>query len=170
MFFLPRSTARSPKSRLATSSLANFVSARTTHSLILIELYLPSLGRFLFASRPRIRAPRSQRPSPSAVYVSFFLTARKIVASSKMLVAKSLLPAPSSRSRKGNSNAQVHSHETRSAYSCRSLTRPFRFLSSLYPAASLHFSIFLPSYIYLPFPFRPSHRCRYGHSYLFSIS
>jgi len=48
--------------------------------------------RFLFASRPRL-----QRSSSSAVYVSLFLTARKIAASSKMLVAKSLLPTPSSR-------------------------------------------------------------------------
>lgn len=50
IFVLPASLYRSLSevARLATSSLANFVSARTTHSLILIELYLPSFGRVAF--------------------------------------------------------------------------------------------------------------------------
>lgn len=97
IFVLPASLYRSPvwQPRVWQTS---FRPVRHTRSYLSNYISRLSLA-FFFASRPRIRAP------VSAVYVSFFLTARKIAASSKMLVVKSLLPAPSSLSRKENSNA-----------------------------------------------------------------
>lgn len=115
LFFLPRSY-RSPNSRLATSSLANFVSTRTTHSLILIELYPPvsSVAVAFFSVAFRARKPVSLHSL--AVYVTFlllllfslalslFLAAGKsLLRVSRVLVAKSPLPAPSPSSE--NSNA-----------------------------------------------------------------
>lgn len=96
LFFLPRS----PNSRLATSSLVNFVSARTTHLLILIELYLSSTASLSF---PLLFTCAWVSTTLVSFIFPFLSRRRKIVASSKMLVEQFLLP--SSHPRERNSNA-----------------------------------------------------------------
>lgn len=137
------------------------------HTYRTISLASPP-RRFPFASRPRIRAPARKRSSSSAVYVSFFLTARKIAASSKMLVAKSLLLALSRRKFQCISTFSRNTLCVQSPSSNQTLPLPFFSLSPHFLISFFsHLSLFF--YVHLSFSFL-SHRCCYGHSYLFSIS
>lgn len=91
------------------SGKLRFGPVRHTRSYLSNYISLVSVAPLSFPAPSRTaRAVLAVRSSPfiqPAVYVSIPFAAGQTVASSRMLVAESLLPAPSSHSREGNSNA-----------------------------------------------------------------